>query len=52
MTNIVANPDPSELLSLETLLNSAAWEVGIAIVPTLDGCERQADDSSEVAVSL
>jgi hypothetical protein len=44
-----ANPSQSELLNVEFLLNSATWEVGIACVPTLEGCEDDASADAEVA---
>jgi len=46
------NPNASDLLNVEILLNSADWEVGIAVAPTLSGCDDQASDETDRAVSL
>lgn len=43
------NPSASDLLNIEIVLNSAAWEVGIAVAPTLEGCEANADDDGDTS---
>jgi hypothetical protein len=51
MENTVAAQSPSDLLNIEFTLNSATWEVGIALTPTLAGCDEHANASDAEVLS-